>query len=232
MTTARAGGDAKTSARLISLNVGLPRSLKHGTGQVRSGIFKSPVQGTLRLGENGLEGDAQSDTEHHGGADKAVCVYATEHLPYWSERLGTELRPSAFGENFSMEGLVESEARIGDVFRVGTALVQVSQPRIPCFKLAARHGEGKLALWVKETGLTGFYLRCLEPGEIRAGDELYPVERPGHDFTIEEANRVMHGDGQDAASIERLRALPELSAEWKRMLGSRLQKATARQRIS
>ena len=232
MTTARGGKAAKASARLISLNVGLPRSLDHGTRRVQSGIFKSPVRGALRLGKNGLEGDGQADTEHHGGADKAACVYAAEHLPYWSRRLGTGLNPSAFGENFSTEGLVESEDYIGGVFRVGTAMVQVSQPRIPCFKLAARHGEGQLALWVKETGLTGFYLRCLEPGEVRAGDGLYLVERPEHGFTVAEANRVMHGDRQDIASIEHLRAVPELSAEWKRILGSRLQKAAARQKIS
>ena len=232
MTTARGGEAAKASARLISLNVGLPQSLKHGKGRVQSGILKSPVRGALRLAENGLEGDGQADTEHHGGADKAVCVYAVEHLPYWSERLDTGLEPSAFGENFSTEGPVESEVYIGDVFRVGTAIVQVSQPRIPCFKLAARHGEGQLALWVKKTGLTGFYLRCLEPGEIRAGYGLSLIGRPEHGFTVAEANRVMHGDRQDVASIEHLRAVPELSAEWKRMLGSRLQKAAARQKIS
>lgn len=216
------------SARVASLNVGLPRALAHGGGQVPSGIFKSPAGGALRLGETGLEGDAQADTEHHGGLDKAVCVYATEHLPYWRERLGLGLEPGAFGENFSTQGLVETEVRIGDVFRVGTAVVQVSQPRTPCFKLAARHAKKELALWVKETGFTGFYLRCLEPGEARAGDGIFLAERPEHNFTIAEANRVMHGDGGDVESIQRLLATPELSAEWKKMLKTRLQKATAK----
>ncbi|QIN78125.1 MOSC domain-containing protein [Rubrobacter marinus] len=217
------------SARVVSLNVGLPRPLAHGRGEVRSGIFKSPVRGALRFGEAGLEGDGQADTEHHGGADKAVCVYATEHLPYWQRRLGRSLEPGAFGENLSTEGLAETRVRIGDVYRVGTALAQVSQPRIPCFKLGARHGEGKLALWVKETGLTGFYLRCVEPGEVRAGDEILPVESAEHGFTVAEANRVMHGDGRDVAGMERLLATPALSAEWKRMLEVRLRKATAGQ---
>ena len=217
------------SARLVSLNVGLPRSLAHGKGEVRSGIFKSPVRRALRLGETGLEGDGQGDVEHHGGTDKAACVYAVENLSYWRERLGLEMGPGAFGENFSTEGLVEREVRIGDVFRVGTAVVQVSQPRIPCFKLAARHGEGKLALWVKESGLTGFYLRCLEPGEVRVGDEILLEEEAERGFTVAEANRVMHGDGEDPEGIERLLAVPELSAEWGRMLKSRLRKATAKQ---
>ncbi len=218
------------SARVVSLNVGLPRSLAHGGGEVRSGIFKSPIRGAVRFGETGLEGDGQADTEHHGGPDKAVCVYAAEHLPYWRERLGLSLEPGAFGENFSTEGLVETEVRIGDVYRVGTAVAQVSQPRIPCFKLAARHGVKELALWVRETGFTGYYLRCLEPGEVRAGDEVLPVEGAERGFTIAEANRVMHGDGQDAASIERLLATPALSAEWNRMLEIRLRKATAKQK--
>lgn len=213
---------------MLSLNAGLPRPLAHGGGSVRSGIVKSPVRGALWLGEAGLEGDAQADMEHHGGPDKAVCVYAVEHYPYWRGRLGVRLEPGAFGENFSADGLVETEVRIGDVYRVGTAIAQVSQPRIPCFKLAARHGEEKLALWVKETGFTGFYLRCLEPGEVRAGDGFSLVESPGHNPTVAEANEIMHGDGQDVVGIERLRAVPELSAEWKRMLKSRLQKAISK----
>lgn len=217
------------SARVVSLNVGLPRSLAHGEGHVESGIFKSSVQRSLSLGEMGLEGDGQADLEHHGGPDKAVCVYAVEHLPYWGERLGLGLEPGAFGENFSVEGLVETEVRIGDVYRIGTATAQVSQPRIPCFKLSARHGEKELALWVKETGYTGFYLRCLEPGEVRAGDGIFLVKRPEHGPTVAEANRIMHGDKKDAAGTERLRATPELSDEWKRMLKSRMQKEIAKQ---
>ena len=231
MTTVnfRSQGNA-VNTRVVSLNVGLPRSLDHGGGQVRSGIFKSPVRGALRLGEHGLEGDGQADTEHHGGADKAVCVYAVEHLPYWEERLGLRLSPGAFGENFSAEGLVEGAVRIGDLFRVGTALVEVSQPRVPCFKLGARHGRGELVAWVKETGFTGFYLRCLEPGEVRAGDEISLVQEAEHGFTVAEANRAMHSTGRDVEGIERLLAVPELSAEWRKMLGTRLRKATAKQR--
>ena len=216
------------SARLVSLNVGLPRSLAHGEGHVRSGIFKSPVRGALRLGETGLEGDGQGDVENHGAPDKAVCVYRVKHLLYCQQRLGLRMEPGAFGENFSAEGLLEGEVRIGDAFRVGTAMVQVSQPRVPCFRLAARHGEKNLALWVKETGFTGFYLRCLEPGEVRAGDKLVPVERAEHGFTVAEANRLMHGDGWDVEGLRHLLATPELSAEWKRMLGSRLRKANAK----
>ena len=220
------------SARVASLNVGLPRSLEHRGRSVRSGIFKFPIRGALWMGETGLEGDAQADTEHHGGPDKAVCVYATEHLPYWRKRLGLRLEPGAFGENFSTEGLVETEVRIGDVYEVGEAVAQVSQPRSPCFKLAARHGEKELASWVKETGFTGFYLRCLKPGEVRAGDEFVRVQEAEHGLTVSEANRVMHGDGGDVEGIERLLATPELSAEWKNMLKTRLQKRARKGEVS
>lgn len=217
------------SARVVSVNVGLPRPLAHGKGEVQSGICKSPIRGALWFGGKGLRGDGQGDTRHHGGPDKAVCVYPLEHYPYWQERLDTSLGPGSFGENFSAEGLVETEVRIGDVYRVGTALTQVSQPRVPCFKLAARHGEEGLVLWVRETGFTGFYLRCLEPGEVRAGDEVFLVRSLDRGFTVAEANGIMHG-GVDVAGIERLQAVPELSAEWKRMLKSRLERAGSKQR--
>ena len=231
MTTARGRGSGATvvGARVVSVNVGLPGPLAHGKGEVRSGIFKTSVRGAVRFRENGLRGDGQADKKNHGGPDKAACVYPLEHYPYWEGRLGPGLEPGAFGENFSAEGLVETEVGIGDVFRVGMAVAQVSQPRVPCFKLAARHGEEMLAAWVKETGFTGFYLRCLEPGEVRAGDDISLVESGGSGFTVAGANRVMHGDA-DVAGIERLRAVPELSAEWKRMLSCRLEKLASEQR--
>jgi MOSC domain-containing protein YiiM len=153
---------------LISLNVGLPAPLRTADREVSSGIRKSPVAGPRLIGPDGCAGDGQADLENHAGPDKAVCVYATEHLPYWSERLGHPLAPGAFGENFSVTGLVESEVRIGDVFAVGAARFEITQPRGPCFKLGMLHGEPQLALWVQEAGFTGFYLRCLVPGPVAA----------------------------------------------------------------
>lgn len=210
------------SARLISLNVGLPRPLSHRGKHVRSGFVKSPVSGSLRLGQTGLEGDGQADLKNHGGPEKAVCVYSLEHYPYWQERLDRVLGPAAFGENFSAEGLREPEVCIGDIYRVGSSVVQVSQPRQPCFKLAARYGIKELALWVQETGLTGFYFRCLEAGEVRAGDAVVLLERPAQGASVAEANRVMHHDKNDTVAIERLLAVRELSASWRRTFEKRL----------
>ncbi len=209
-------------ARLKSLNVGQPAPLAYRGRWVQSGFRKSPVLGALWLEETGLEGDAQADLKAHGGPDKAVCVYPLEHYPYWRERLARPLEPAAFGENFSTEGLLEPEVCVGDVYRVGEAAVQVSQPRQPCYKLAARHEVKELALWVQETGRTGFYLRCLEPGEVRADDAIELVERPPEGVSVAEANRVMHRDRRDAAGIERLLALSALSASWRRTFEKRL----------
>jgi len=210
------------SARLVSLNVGKPRPLIQRNKSVPSAIFKSPVLGSLQLGGTGLEGDAQANLEDHGGPEKAVCVYPLEHYRYWAARLGRELGPGAFGENFSTEKTLEPDVWIGDVYRVGSATVQVSQPRQPCFKLAARHGVKELALWAQEAGFTGFYLRCLESGEVRAGDDIVLLERPTQSVNIAEANRVMHHDKHDAVGIERLLGIPELSVSWRRTLEKRL----------
>ncbi len=212
--------------RLVSLNVGRPRPLAYRGRHVPSGFRKSPVSGPVRLGRTNLEGDAQADLRNHGGPDKAVCVYPLEHYPYWDERLGRRLGVGAFGENFSTEGLLEPGVCVGDVFRAGGpgrgALVQVSQPRQPCFKLAARHGVKELALWVQETGLTGFYFRVLGEGEVAAGDGIFLVDRPAPAATLAEANRLMHRDKADVAAIERLLAVPELSANWRRNFEKRL----------
>jgi MOSC domain-containing protein YiiM len=212
-----------------SLNVGLPKPLAHGKGFVRSGFVKAPAAGPLWLGETGLEGDGQADLKVHGGPEKAVCLYPSEHYPYWEERLGRRLPEAAFGENMTTEDLVEAEVCIGDVFRVvgsgegtGGPTVQVSQPRQPCYKLAARHKAKRLALWVQETGLTGFYFRVLEEGEVRAGSVLALLERPVPWATVAEANRVMHRDKEDLRGTERLLALPELSASWRRTFEKRL----------
>lgn len=210
------------SALVARLNVGLPKPLAYRGKTIPSGFVKSPAAGPLRLSRTGLDGDEQADRKNHGGPEKAVCVYPLEHYLYWEGRLGRILPPAAFGENFSTEGFTESAVCVGDVYRVGSAAVQVSQPRQPCFKLAARHGVPELALWVQETGLTGFYFRVLEEGEVMAGDRIELVDRPNPKATLAEANRLMHRDKQDRLGVERLLAVRELSANWRRTFENRL----------
>jgi MOSC domain-containing protein YiiM len=209
-------------AHVISLNVGMPAALVCPGRTVMSAIRKAPVGGRVRLAAEGLEGDGQADRIAHGGADKAMCAYPTEHLPYWSARLGRTLAPAAFGENLSTEGLIERDLHIGAVFRLGSAVVQVSQPRGPCFKLAALNGEPHLAQWVQSAGLTGFYFRCLEPGTLQTGDEFMLVDVNERAPTIADAVRVQYTDGDDRTMLERLAGCEELAAAWRSVFQKRL----------
>lgn len=204
------------------LSVGVPGPLPYRDGSVQSGFVKTPVSWVIRLGTEGLEGDEQADLQHHGGPDKAVCVYPGEHYPHWQQRLGKPLGYAAFGENFTTSGLTEQDVCVGDVFKVGQAVVQISQPRQPCFKLAARHAEPKLTLWVQESGLTGWYFRVLRPGDVRAGARLKLLARPVDPVTIAEANRVMHRDKHDVPAIERLLGQEAISRSWRATLEKRL----------
>ena len=209
------------SGVLTTLQVGQTSALRSGGKVVPSAFVKCRVVGPVWLSELGLGGDEQADLKAHGGPDKAVCVYPGEHYAYWEERLARALPEAAFGENFTTRGLTENTVHIGDIFEVGEATVRVSQPRQPCFKLAARHEEPKLALWVQETGRTGFYLRCLEPGWVAPDQTVTLVERSPHGVTVAEANRVMYHDKDDAAGTERLLAVPELSGSWRKTLEKR-----------
>jgi MOSC domain-containing protein YiiM len=209
---------------LLSLNVGLPAPLVADGREVLSGIRKRPVDGPVTIGVDGVAGDGQADHENHAGPDKAVCVYASEHLPYWSERLQRPFAPGAFGENFSVGGLVESEVRIGDVLALGDARFQVSQPRGPCFKLGMLHGEPQLALWVQQTGWTGFYLRCLTPGAVAAGATIDLVERNADYPTVGEVVRVTYHDTDDAPAIDKVVACLPLAASWREALLRRRRK--------
>jgi MOSC domain-containing protein YiiM len=188
-----------------------------------SGFHKHTVEGEVRLGSLGLDGDAQADLIHHGGPDKAICVYPSEHFPYWRRELGIpDIGSGAFGENFTLVGLTETEVCIGDVFQVGTATVQVSQPRQPCWKLARRWRIKDLTLRVEQTGFTGWYFRVLEPGSVRSGDALKQLEQSFPQWTIEAANQVMHRDTQDSSRAAELASCPALSTSWKDHLACRV----------
>lgn len=216
---------------VASIQVGRPRELgTEGAAHPMdrpwvSGFLKEPVAGPVALGRTNLEGDGQADLVHHGGVDKAVCCYPAAHYPGWRVELGLpEMAFGAFGENFTIDGLAEPDVCIGDVFRVGGATVQVSQPRQPCWKLARRWKIKTLTLTVQESGRTGWYFRVISEGLVAPGDALELAERPHPGWTIAEANRVMHRDKSDRPSAAALAALPALSASWKATLGNRLAK--------
>lgn len=208
---------------LLSVNVGRAVEREYKGKPARSGIGKRQVLQEIDLGWTGLSDDEQADMVNHGGPDKAVCVYAYRHYAYWEDVLGQSLEFGAFGENFTVDELVETDVRIGDVFAVGTARVQVSQPRVPCWKLAMKWGVDELPALVIETGATGFYLRVLEPGRVRPGP-LVLVSRDPAGITVAEANRIMHKDKQDTDGIRRLLGVEALADSWRDSLTRRLAK--------
>lgn len=208
--------------KLLSVNVGLPRDTSWRGRPVRTGIFKEPVEGRVETSGHGLAGDAQADLSVHGGVDKAVYAYPSEHYPYWSRELEVEPLPwGAFGENLSTEGLLEHEVGIGDRFRIGSVLLEVTQPRIPCQKLALRHGRPDMPKLFMQAGLSGIYFRILEHGSLRAGDEIVRTHRDGGGVTVADVMRLARGEG-DPALTERAAAHPSLAAVWREELARRL----------
>lgn len=211
--------------RIVSLRIGQPRS--YGVEGAASpfdrpwvsAIAKAEVEGPLWLGSEGFAGDGVADRTVHGGPEKAVLVGAAEHLPFWRELLGRDdVGPGAFGENLVLEGALEGDVCIGDSFAMGEAVVQISQPRQPCWKQARRWRRKDLALQIQRTGRTGWYLRVLREGHVRTGDELTLIERPLPEWTVARANEVMHGRPADRAAAAVLAQLPQLAPTWRESL--------------
>lgn len=207
---------------LISINVGFPREIIHGGRTVSTGIFKAPVAGPVWLGRLNLVGDGQADLRVHGGTDKAVYVYPFEHYAFWAGELGrNEFSHGQFGENFTTEGLLEDEVSIGDVFRIGVARVQVTQPRTPCFKLGIRMGDENFPTRFTAANRTGFYLRVLEEGMVKAGDAIDRVERAAGSMSVRDIFHLRHVGGT-RAEYERAARLPGLSQSWRAAFEKRM----------
>lgn len=177
--------------RVISVNVGLPRPVPGRGGMVMTGIFKDPVAGRVRVRRLNLAGDRQADLSVHGGPDKAVYAYPSEHYPFWRNELPEhELAWGAFGENLTTEGLWEDEVHVGDRFRIGTAEMVVTQPRMPCFKLGLRFGRDDVIARFLESGRPGFYLRVLQEGEVEAGDSCERISEDPGQLTVVDVIRL------------------------------------------
>jgi MOSC domain-containing protein YiiM len=165
------------TGELLSLNIGPPREVTQDGVTVRTGIFKEPVQGRRLLRRTNIDGDGQADLENHGGESKAACAYSQAHYAHWEHELQRGPFPfGQFGENFTLRGLTEDAVHLGDVFRVGGATVEVSQPRLPCSKLGLRMQDNRFPKRFLRSLRTGFYLRVLEEGEVGAGDVLERLE--------------------------------------------------------
>jgi MOSC domain-containing protein YiiM len=207
--------------KVVSLNVGLPRAQHYGREVVWTAGVKRPVPGAV-LRWHGFEGDDQADRRNHGGVDKAVCVYPFDHYPYWAKLFGRPLEPASFSENLTVSGAVEDEVCIGDVFRVGEAVVQVSQPRTPCVKLAGKNRQRLLTRWVAQAGYTGFYMRVLSEGLVSNGDAFEPIERHTDRIPVAAVNDIIFGRSEDERLLERLAHLPEFGADGRALFAERL----------
>jgi Uncharacterized protein conserved in bacteria len=212
---------------LLSVNVGMPKPLGNGSKTVESGILKSPVDGPVQALRGGLPGDGQADRVHHGGPDRAACVYSSEHRGHWEKLWGKPCEYGAFGENFTVSGFRETDVHIGDIFRIGTALFQVTQPRMPCFKLGLRHGRPELPNEVLKSGYTGWYFRVLEEGEVKAGDRITRIEKRTGSPTIAEAAHTDAYRKRDRDAIVRVLEADGLSEDWKATMAKRLAKLDA-----
>lgn len=209
--------------RIDAVLVGRVAPLPGGRGT--SGIAKSPVSGPVRIGATGLTGDEQADLRHHGGPDKAVHHYARDHYPTWREWLPDAAalqQPGAFGENISTHGLTEHDVHVGDVVQVGTAVLQVSQGRQPCWKLDARLDRRGTARRMQELRCTGWYYRVLEPGVVSAGDVLDVIERPEPTWPLARVLRALFDRSAGADEWEAATAVPTLSENWRTTFAKRL----------
>jgi MOSC domain-containing protein YiiM len=209
--------------KLLSVNVGLPREIEWKGKVVRTSIFKEPVSGRVRVAQLNVQGDQQSDLSVHGGIDKAVYAYPSEHYVFWRQKLpGIDLPWGAFGENFTTAGLHEETVHIGDRFRVGSAEFVVTQPRMPCFKLGIRFDRPDIVKQFLQSGRSGFYLAVLKEGEVIAGDSIELLKRGAGGVTVAD---VVNLYGRDAASQELLRRvsdLPSLPEGWRDYFRKRL----------
>ncbi len=214
----------KSTGRVVSLNIGQPTTMVMDGMKFTTGIHKQPVDSPLWLTKTNFLGDGQADLVHHGGPDKAVCVYPSEHFLVWERMYHRPFTAGAFGENLTLSGLTEENVCIGDVFEVGTAIVQVSQPRQPCFKLAKRHGLKDLPLKVQETGYTGFYFRVLQEGFVKQGDVLTLVERSETPLSIQYVNQIKYWEKTNVAAIRDIITETALSDDWRHSFIKRLEK--------
>lgn len=208
--------------RVVAVCVGAVGELDSRGRSIRSAFVKRPVDGPARITALGVAGD-EHVYEGHGGEDLAVLVYSRDHYPFWQD-LGIDLpEVGAFAENLTVDGLTETEVHLGDTFEVGSCVLQISQPREPCYKIAARYGRKDISIIVQETGFTGYLMRVLRPGTVSAGDGMRLVARDSsHDWTVADAGRVVNVDRNDNDAARRLLQVDALGANLRRTLAARI----------
>ena len=203
-------------ARLLSVNVGLPRDIAWQGKTVHTGVWKTPVQGRRMARQLNIDGDGQGDLQGHGGEHRAVFVYQIDSYRYWEAQLGrNDFAYGQFGENFTIDSLPDTEVCIGDHYRIGSALFEVTQPRVTCYRVGIRMNEPRMAALLVAHHRPGFYFRVLEEGEVEAGDEIVKVLTGPERMTVAETDALLCLPGHDRSGMERALRIPALSAGWR-----------------
>jgi len=213
------------AGRVLSVNVGAAREFEYGGRVARSAIWKTPVAGRVAARGVNLAGDDQADREAHGGSDKAVYAYAIEDTRWWEEQIGRPLAYGEFGENLTTEGIEVNAALVGERWAIGTTILEVSEPRIPCWRLGVRMNDNQFPRRFTEALRPGTYLRIIAEGELGAGDNIRVVGKPDADLTVRDVFRIYTRDRHEAG---RLLTAPRISEAWKRWARDFLQKARER----
>ena len=213
------------TVRVVSVNVGKPRTVDWHGRKVRSGIWKDPVDGPVDVRGVNLAGDDQADRRVHGGAHKAVYAYGADDYRWWSEKLGVELGPGTFGENLTIDGYDLRTAEVGERWRLGTCVLEVSEPRSPCFKLGMRMGTADFVELFDVVGRYGTYLRIVQEGTVTAGDDVEVVSRPQERLTVFELAEATHTDDTDL--LARVAAHPAVAERWAEAARRRLARLAA-----
>ena len=216
---------ATTNGRILSVNVGGVREFDYNGRPAKSAIWKSPVVGRVAARGVNLEGDDQADRKAHGGPDKALYAYAIEDLRWWEVTLGRSLQYGEFGENLTTEGLGVNDALVGERWAIGTLVLEVSEPRIPCWRLGVRMNDQKFPRRFTEAMRPGAYLRIIVEGNVAAGDEIRIIVKPDHDLTVRDIFRIYTRDREE---VERLLAIPGISESWREWAENWLQKVKER----
>ena len=210
--------------KIISVNVGLPRLVLRNGEPVSTGIFKEPVTGRITLRTLNLDGDRQSDLSVHGGPLKAVYLYPSEHYDFWKRELPEmDLPLGMFGENFTSEGLFETDTNIGDKFRIGSAELMVTQPRMPCYKLGIRFGRADIIKRFLVSERTGFYFSVLKEGEVGAGDEFELLEKNASGVRVVDVTRLYGSDRENVDLLRRAIATEALPESWRDYFQKRIE---------
>src|SRR5499425_1283283 len=202
-------------ARLLSVNVGLPRDISWQGKTVHTAVWKTPVQGRRMVRRLNIDGDGQGDLAGHGGEHRAVMVYQIDSYAYWKSRLGRDdFSYGQFGENFTVEGLPDDEVCIGDRYRIGGALFEVTQPRVTCYRVGIRMDEPQMPALLVAHHRPGFYFRVLQEGEVGAGDDIVLIARGPERMTVAEMDALLYLPGHSRQQLQRALRVPALSKGW------------------